>query len=211
MNHIHLRKAIPRPPLSQVPADFIAFAEFSEPHLCRTQLLPTQVTHKKVLDSISLLGKTTGGATFVIPILRVALTSLKQSHRYLIRRILVIGDGEFHDKPDELVSICRELKENYISLDTIYVGNDGGDSGLKALSGCTIGGKHFVAATYDALAKAVANSPPRAHRRQGVTWILLDASNSMNAELPNDATTTRLAAAIKAIQNVVVTKRVAHA
>ena len=192
-------------PVHAVPADWIGIIGFSDSAM---PVLPlVEVIAPLALSAPSKLKA--GGMTNLTAGLRQAQSWLSCLQHGILRKVVIIGDGEPNEEVDALVPLISQMRDNYISIDTIYCGPEGGQGQqtLAKISTATVGGKANTAGNVEALKDLVSRGATRLHKRQAATVILVDCSSSMNETMPGG--TTRIAAAIAACQAVVLIKRVA--
>jgi Mg-chelatase subunit ChlD len=197
-------RPIATPHQGVVPADLLAIYTFADKS---NQLLPpTSINDARALEIPRSLPKLTGGYTNLAPAIAMSRKLLSMSNRSLIKKIVVIGDGEASDAalcPVE-AGLCREA---YISIEAINVGGKDGEATLRSIAAMTVGGRYFEAKTFQALTSALTGSVARNHRRQGITAVLVDVSSSMDWVLPSDPSRTRIQAVVDALTGLVITKR----
>ncbi len=188
-----------------VPSDLIGIIGFSDSAM---PVLPlVEVIAPLALSAPSKLK--VGGMTNLAAGLRQAQNWLSSLQHGILRKVVIIGDGEPNEEVDALVPLISQMRNDYISIDTIYCGPDGGQGQqtLANISTATVGGKANTASNVEALKDLVSRGATRLHKRQAATVILVDCSSSMTEAMPGG--TTRIAAAISACQAVVLIKRVA--
>lgn len=204
VHHQPARQA-PARALRALPPDLmgiVGFATAAQP------VLPlTPVTAPTVLSAPTLL--IAGGNTNLTVALRLSHRWLTQLPRHIVRRVVIVGDGEPNLEIDTLMAAVSACRDDWISVDTIFCGGDGsGEQVLRSISGATIGGHHFAAASYAQLKDQVVAAAGRPHRRQGATVVAVDCSASMGSLMP-DGGQTRIAAAIAACQAAALIRRTA--
>lgn len=187
-----------------VPADLLAVFTFASES---NQLLPpTSINDARALEIPRNLSKLTGGGTNMAPALAMGRKLLAMSNRDLIKKIVIIGDGEANDAalcPSE-AGLCRE---SYISIEAINVGGKDGGATLRSIAAMTVGGRYYEASTFQALSAALTGSAARRHLRRGITCVLVDVSGSMDWAMPSDPSRTRIQAVVDALTGLVITKR----
>lgn len=188
-----------------VPADLIGIIGFADQ--AQAVLPLVEVIAPLALSAPAHLKA--GGVTNLTASLRLAKMWLTGLDRHILRKVVIIGDGEPNEEVGGLIPLISQMRDNYISIDTIYCGSEGGQGQqtLANISTATVGGKANTASSVEALKDLVSRGATRLHKRQAATVILVDCSSSMNEAMPGG--TTRIAAAIAACQAVVLIKRVA--
>lgn len=192
--------------LRAVPADLIGIIGFGTE---ATGVLPLiEVLAPQALIAPSRL--VANGNTNLTAGLALAHDWLRRLPRHILRKCTVIADGEPNIGTDQLVKTAALMRDDYISIDSVYCGTgEAGASVLRLLSSWTVGGHSYTAQTLEALTKLVTSSAARPHSRQAATVILVDTSTSMGNSLSGCGGLSRMAAAISACQSVVLMKRTA--
>jgi hypothetical protein len=136
----------------------------------------------------------------------MARTLLALSNRSLVKKLVVIGDGEADDAAQcqEEAGLCRE---SWISIESVNVGGKAGEATLRSIASMTVGGRYYEASSFAALSAALTGSSARPHQRQGITCVLVDVSSSMDWAMPSDPSRRRILAVVEALEQLVIAKR----
>ena len=194
------------PQQRKLPPDLMGIVAFS------TQAKPivplTPVIARALLTAPNALEA--GGNTNLTAGLRVARSWLRVLPRHIVRRIVVLGDGEPNIETAALAEEVARCRADWISVDTVFCGDEPtGERVLRSISAATVGGHHFSATTYEQLKQLVVGAAARPHRRQGATVVAVDCSASMSSGMRGGG--TRIAAAIAACQSAALIRRTAFA
>lgn len=151
------------------------------------------------------------GMTNLTSGLGLAQDWLTAQSREIVRRVVVIGDGEPNVDTDRLYPTVSAMRDQYITIDSVFCGEHGssGEQTLARISAATVGGKAYTARDVEALKELVIKNAARLHRRQAATVFLLDCSTSMATPM-SGGSSSRMQAAIQAYQSFVLVKRVAY-
>lgn len=188
-----------------VDPDLLALVEFGNSP--RTVLPLMSVANPQVRPACRRLAAN-AGSTELDKGLESAMRLLMGVDRKLIRRVVLISDGEPTCAPAPLVGIAGRMGKEGIRLDCIGVGPPAGGQLLRTLAKLSYRGRHYSAGTFKALASAVlahAESGCR-HRFRGATVLLIDASGSMNGAMPQEPTRSRIQACREAAEAFVATQ-----
>lgn len=184
---VHRSKTIPVDP------DMLALVEFGSAP--RTVLPMTSVVNPQVIPACRQLTANAGG-TALDKGLETAMQLLTTVDRKIIRRVVLISDGEPTCPAASLMSIAQRMAQQQIRLDCISVGPQAGSQLLHSLAKATYRGHFFAAGNFKALAGAVLKhvESGRRHRFRGATVLLIDASGSMNGPMPMEPRRSRIQA-----------------
>lgn len=164
---------------------------------------PMQITDPKVITSLQVLPghlEMANGATNLTAGIRLARSILVKLPKSLLRKLVIIGDGEANTEVAALPSEIAALKHDWITARCVDVGNGTGRATLQAIADGTVNGKYAEAITFAQLVEFLQTRSPRhryAQQRTAATCILVDVSPSMGAMLP-DGSMTRILAAQRA-------------
>jgi Mg-chelatase subunit ChlD len=191
-------------PQGAVAPDLLAIYTYASES--RQILPPTSINDARAIEIPKTLPRLTGGFTKLQPAIAMARNLLALSNRSLIKKLVVIGDGEADDAAQCQVEagLCRE---SWISIESINVGGKNGEATLRSIASMTVGGRYFEASSFAALSSALTGSFARPHQRQGITVVLCDVSGSMDWELPADPSRSRIMAVVEALEQLVIAKR----
>lgn len=189
-----------------VPPDLMGIVGFGT--TARAVLPLTPVTAPVVLSAPA--GLQAEGNTNMTDALALALEMLSRLPKRVVRRLVLVGDGEPNVKTNLLAEAVANCRAAWISVDTIFCGSErAGEEVLRRISGATVGGSHFNAGSFAQLKDLIVTSAARLHRRQGATVVAIDCSISMNSLMPDGG--TRIGAAIAACQAAALIRRTAFA
>lgn len=157
-----------------------------------------QVTSPDVLAHLRTLPSRVGrwGGTNLTAGIDAALRFLAAVPRPLGRKLTIIGDGEANIGAHELPARGQLLRQHWVAVRCIDVGNGAGRATLSGVAAATVGGRYDVASEYGQLA-AFVGARGRSHQsRTFATALLVDVSPSMSA--PFAVGMTRIEAAQRA-------------
>lgn len=191
------------PPRGAAP-DIVGVIDFNCHATIRLPL--TSVNDPRALSRLPIRA---GGTTKLDIGLRTAREMLANVSRGIIRRIVVISDGEPNCDATALATQAKLCRDSWVTVDSIFIGAVGttGADTLAAISRSTVNGVAMAASTVHALRQSVLSRRAASHRRQGATVFLVDSSSSMSEALDGK---TRMDAALDALQEYVAIKRVKH-
>lgn len=177
----------------QVAPDLFGLVSFAGQAVIQLPLVP--VNDSRALDAIGRMnGGLVGGQTNMTAAIRCAARMLADIPPHMLKKILLVADGEPNIETEALVSTVATLRHARIRLDCVSVGSSDATQLLRRLCGLTVKGQLWEATTYDQLARAMLAVFPegRKHRVQAATVLCLDCSYSMLGAL--DPSKTRMEA-----------------
>ncbi len=184
-------------------ADRIAIVGFSDKSYII--LPPTLMSEAGVRTRIDqLTGKyfRNPGLTNLAAGMEQALSFLEKAPRGVLRRMVVIGDGEPNIGNDRLVALADRARNSHVSICTIFAGQ-GNAPIFQSVSDKTVGGwKTSVSQLADlagALRRAGANLGAGRSRRRAIIVVVIDMSASMTASLAGEPGVTRIEACRRAL------------
>lgn len=194
---------IPRHLVQPVPEDLVGIVTFGD--IAKVLCPPVGVTAPELLTCLEDIEA--GGCTNMTDGMQAGLNLIKDIPRSFIKRFTFFADGRPNVKEDALMPLVPFARAAYVSVDGVYCSADqDGKVLLQSMCDQTVGGRFYEVDTVQAMTDAVISRPaPRLHRRAGCTIIMIDVSGSMNTPMRDG--TTRLQAAIKASQQLILTKR----
>lgn len=199
-------QATRRPDVVSVPPDLLGIVSFGT--TAQAVLPLTPITAPTVLSAPMAL--VADGNTNMTDALLLGAAMLRELPRSIVRRMVVVGDGEPNVRTELLAEAVARCREAWVTVETIFCGNDAtGEQVLRNISAATVRGQHFTAASYRELKDLIVSSASRLHRRQGATVVAIDCSTSMGSVMPGGQ--TRIAAAISACQAATLIRRTAFA
>jgi Mg-chelatase subunit ChlD len=185
------------------PADRIAIVGFSDK--AYTILLPTLMSEAGVRSRIDqLTGKyfRNPGLTNLAAGMEQGLAFLEKAPRGVVRKMVIIGDGEPNVGNERLAALADRARKSYVSICTIYAGQ-GNAPVFQSVCDKSVGGwKTSVTKLGDlaaALRRAGGSLGAGRSRRRAIIVVVIDMSASMSSGLAGEPGVTRIEACRKAL------------